>query len=263
MLPHEFLRLEKCTDNHFKLKVEARISTAGNFLYGGSALAASIEAAETQTGNPIIWISNQYLTYSSPGDELDLKISYGAVGNSITQLQLQGSVEDRVVFIAQGGFGSKKEGASYGFKQSPMPCVRPPEDSSAYSMYENKLIAQDHIYQHIELRKTHPINKETSPTQMLLWARIPDYCSSNASYLALVGDCIPGTMLTILNRLSAGISLDNSLRVIKPVVSDWVLLEVNVDGIFNGIGHASCNIWSQNGELSAVATQSFVITTYD
>jgi len=54
-------------------------------------------------------------------------------------------------------------------------------------------------------------------------------------------------------------SLDNTLRVIDLSPSDWYLLDIRVDAITNGFGHGIIHIWSQDGTLCAIGSQSCIV----
>ena len=54
-------------------------------------------------------------------------------------------------------------------------------------------------------------------------------------------------------------SLDNTLRVIQAVSSEWYLLDIRVDAVSNGFGHGVIHIWSIEGELCAIGSQSCIV----
>ena len=63
-----FLGLEQ-SHNPFRwnMEVTQRVSTSGNFLFGGCGLGAAISAMEGTTGRTTIWATSQYLAYAKPG----------------------------------------------------------------------------------------------------------------------------------------------------------------------------------------------------
>ena len=58
---------------------------------------------------------------------------------------------------------------------------------------------------------------------------------------------------------AGGNSLDNTIRIIRLVETEWVLGEIHVHGIGNGFGHGRIHLWSQRGELLATASQSVIV----
>ena len=59
-----------------------------------------------------------------------------------------------------------------------------------------------------------------------------------------------------LGRMGGGNSLDNTLRVARVVPADWVLVDVRMHAVRNGFGHGLVHLWSQDGTLLAIASQS-------
>ena len=62
-----------------------------------------------------------------------------------------------------------------------------------------------------------------------------------------------------LGEFAGGNSLDNTLRVVKIVPTEWVLLDIQVDGIANGFGHGTVHLYAQDGTLMATASQSTIV----
>jgi len=54
-------------------------------------------------------------------------------------------------------------------------------------------------------------------------------------------------------------SLDNTLRVVRLEPAEWVLVDVRVDGLWDGFGHGSVYLWSEAGVLLASASQSALV----
>jgi acyl-CoA thioesterase len=56
-----------------------------------------------------------------------------------------------------------------------------------------------------------------------------------------------------------GRSLDNTLRVARLSPTAWVLCDVRIHALINGYAQGVAFLWSQDGELLATASQSFVV----
>src|SRR5690606_26382033 len=89
-----------------------------------------------------------------------------------------------------------------------------------------------------------------------LWARIPDLTEPSAVTLAILGDYVPFCIGQALGAYAGGNSLDNTLRVVRLVPTEWVLIDVTVDGIGNGFGHGTVHLYADDGTLMATASQS-------
>ncbi len=65
---------------------------------------------------------------------------------------------------------------------------------------------------------------------------------------------MPFALGQALGLPAGGNSLDNTIRIIQPVASDWVLLDLRVQAVRNGFGHGLVHQWAQDGTLMATAT---------
>ena len=75
---------------------------------------------------------------------------------------------------------------------------------------------------------------EPGDGQTLLWARLPDVITGvDATTLAILGDYVPFGISQSQGRWWPSNSLDNTIRVVDPRPTDWVLLELvarQIDG---------------------------------
>jgi acyl-CoA thioesterase len=93
-----------------------------------------------------------------------------------------------------------------------------------------------------------------------MWARIPEVISGvDAATLAVLGDFIPMGVGQALGLRGGGNSLDNTLRVVRLVPTEWVLVDIQVQGVQRGIGHGSLTMFAQDGTLMATASQSCIV----
>jgi acyl-CoA thioesterase II len=58
---------------------------------------------------------------------------------------------------------------------------------------------------------------------------------------------------------AGGNSLDNTIRIARLEPTDWVLLDIRVHAVHGGFGHGAVLLWSESGELLAVASQSTIV----
>jgi acyl-CoA thioesterase len=92
-----------------------------------------------------------------------------------------------------------------------------------------------------------------------LWARVPGHLSPSAATLAIFGDYVSGGASQPLGRRSMGRSLDNTLRVVQLKPTEWVLCDIRMHALIGGYAQGVAFLWSQDGELLATASQSFVV----
>jgi acyl-CoA thioesterase len=96
--------------------------------------------------------------------------------------------------------------------------------------------------------------------QVLMWARIPDVIEGvDAAALAVLGDFVPMGVGQTLGVRGGGNSLDNTLRVVHLVPTEWVLLDIRVHAVERGFGHGLVHMFAQDGTLLATASQSCIV----
>lgn len=270
MLPTFDLLDLRSTDDPTRFRLVARpgLCTPFGFLYGGSGIAASIEAAERACGRPLQWITTQFIGTPVPGETIDLQVLLPAHGRATTQAQIVGSVtspagETRPVFTSLSAHTDRPSGDVADFV--PMPDVPAPEDCPAMAEPFAEAVAGtffDHLERRVAVGKFAADavdDPQTGP--MALWCRIPGYRIGSAATQAFVADIIPLAVSAALGSMPGGTSLDNTVRVVDPEPSDWVLLDIVPEGFHRSIGHGSLRLWSREGRLLGTAQQTCIIRT--
>ena len=104
------------------------------------------------------------------------------------------------------------------------------------------------------------LDGELGDGQTLMWARIPDVIDGvDAAALAVLGDFVPMGVGQSLGVRGGGNSLDNTLRVVRLVPTEWVLLDVRVHAVHRGFGHGLVHLWAEDGTLLGTASQSTIV----
>src|SRR5699024_6764088 len=97
-----------------------------------------------------------------------------------------------------------------------------------------------------------------------LWVRIPDLDTMSAAALAILGDYVPFGIGQALGAHAGGNSLDNTIRIVRlRPETDWVLVDIQIDGIDNGFGHGTIRMYADDGTLLATASQSTIVRFWD
>jgi acyl-CoA thioesterase II len=260
----DLLQLRPTDDPHrFQLAAGKELCTPFGFLYGGSGIAASIEAAERATGRPLQWITTQFIGTPVPDDIVDLHVELPAHGKATTQAQVFGTVDGRPVFTSLCAHTERPTGDGAGFLQ--MPDVPPPDQCASMSEPFAAVVAGsffDHLERRLAAGKLAVEAIDNPQTGLLaLWCRIPDHLIGSAATQAFVADIIPLAVCAALGAMPGGTSLDNTVRIIDPEPSEWVLLEIVPEGFHRSIGHGSIRLWSRDGRLLGVAQQTCIIRT--
>jgi len=253
------------TDDPLVFRLEARPSlcTPFGFLYGGSGIAASIDAAERASGRPLQWITTQFVGAPAPGDVVELRVDLPAHGKSTTQAHIVATVDGRPVFTSLSAHTDRVGGDGVGFLQ--MPDVPAPDDCPSMAMPFAAAVAGtffDHLDRRIAAGKlaVDAIGDPQTGT-LAVWSRIPGHQIGSAATQAFVADIMPLGVCAALGVMPGGTSLDNTVRVIDPEPCEWVLLEIIAEGFHRSIGHGSVRLWSQDARLIGIAQQSCIIRT--
>jgi acyl-CoA thioesterase len=253
------------TDDPSRLRLRARkeLCTPFEFLYGGTGIAASIEAAERVTGRPLQWITTQFIGTPLPDEVVELEVTTPAVGKATTQAQVTGTVDGRVVFASLTAHTDRPGGDPVGFAS--MPDVPAPETCPSMADPFAAEVAGS-FFDHLERRVAagrFAVDAIDDPQSGLLalWCRIPGHVIGSPATQAFVADIIPLAVCAALGAMPGGTSLDNTLRVIDTRPSEWVLLDIVPDGVHRSIGHGSLRLWSEDGRLLGTAQQTCIIRT--
>ena len=70
--------------------------------------------------------------------------------------------------------------------------------------------------------------------------------------LGVLGDFVPFAVGQALGIQGGGNSLDNTLRIVELVPTEWVLLDIRVHGVERGFGHGLVNMYAEDGTLEAM-----------
>jgi acyl-CoA thioesterase len=261
----EFLGLEATHNPHrWHFPVTAGLSTGGGFLFGGCGLGAAIAAMESTSGRPVVWATAQYLSYARTASVVDVDVTIAVAGRQITQARAIGHVVDREIFTVNAALGSRDLDVSESWS-TPLDVPRPeacdprpmrvPGETSIMSRLDLRLAAAQ-AWEDLEGRPA-PAGRSA------LWARIPEMLDPSAAALAILGDYVPFGIGQALGAFAGGNSLDNTLRVIRLVPTEWVLLDIQVDGIERGFGHGTVHLHAEDGTLMATASQSTIVRYWD
>ena len=62
-----------------------------------------------------------------------------------------------------------------------------------------------------------------------------------------------------LGTPTTGNSLDNTIRIVERAPTEWVMLDVRIDATVHGYAHAGAHLWTDDGVLLGMATQTLVV----
>ena len=234
------------------LPVAERVRTPDGRLYGGAMLGVAITAMETATERRIVWATTQFVASAPHGARIEVVVEELARGGRTSQVLVRGATSDGPMFTAIGATGTEGldpfEPTYLAAPDAPAPEECPPLLAPAE--------LEERGYRTVtDIRAAGEVGA-ARPPQLLIWARTPGHCTTLPAMLALVADHLPLTLGRLAGFEGAGASLDNSLRVGPRAQHDWVLLECRPELGAGGYGHGTVYLWSPEGVLLAIGSQS-------
>jgi acyl-CoA thioesterase II len=255
-----FLGLEPGDDPlRWRLPVTPAVSTPGRFLYGGCGLAAGIVALEAASDRPTVWATAQYLAYAPTGSVVDWEVVLAAVGRGTTQARAIGRLGDKEVLTVNAALGRHRLEASGTWVRPPV--VPPPEECP---LQEIPPMFSDTVLTRVEHRVARgrlfsELDGRPGDADSAFWARVPGHLEPSAATLAVIGDYVSGGVSQPLGTRTMGRSLDNTLRVVRLVPTQWVLCDIHMHALADGFGHGLAHLWAEDGTLLATASQSISV----
>lgn len=256
----EFLGLSPDRDlNRWVLPVTRGICSGTGRLFGGCGLAAGIAAMESVTGRRTMWATAQYLSQSEPPDLMDLDVIVAARGRSTTQARVVAHVVEREILTVNAALGARDYERSGQWAE--MPEVPPPGDCPVRkTRSETTGTLSGRIQVRIANgRDADELDGTPGTGRCALWARLPETLDMSAAALAVLGDYAGIGVGQAFGELTAGTSLDNTVRVVRLVETDWVLLDIRMHAVFEGVAHCLAHLWAADGTLLATASQSCTV----
>jgi len=265
MNAQEFLGLKATHNPHrWYLPVERKLCVRQGFLFGGCGLAAAVTALEATTARSLVWATAQYLSYARTPSVLDLDVIVPVAGRHTTQARAIGHVGDQEIFTVNAALGSRTLDITGQWAR--MADVPPPGDCTPLIWVPD---GEGTIHAQVEIRVAsgrYGSQRDGTPStdgRSALWIRLPRELDRSAAGLAIVADWVPSGIGQALGRWAGGTSLDNTIRILDLVPTDWVLCDIQVHGIAKGFGHGRIHLWSEDGQLMATGSQSLVVRLHD
>ena len=251
------IELARAGDSRFTLAITPEVCVGApdaQFRFGGAGLAAAVAALEAVTGRPTVWVAAQYLSYARPPSVLDLDVVVPVAGKHSSQARVTGHVGDTEILTVNAALGSRPQPLIVQWVA--MPAAPPPDDCPELTQGWSR--SDDDIRGRLDLRAASP--RDPAPDgRSLLWARRIDGGTIDRVTLAVFADFLPSGVSPALGRRAGGNSLDNTIRYVRVVPTEWVLLDTQIDGVADGFGHGRMQLFADDGTLMASASQSLIV----
>ena len=224
---------------------QACVGPAGSeFIVGGVAQAAAIEAAEIVSGKTLLWSTIQFVNAGFLNQSIEIEVELLGGGRSISQVLVTLTADGTVLQTMSAALGGR-QGIERQFVS--MPTVAAPEDCSIKTDLDHNndqdLIAQ--FERRIAIQR---------PDEGLgaMWIRSNDGLPITAGLLAITSDF----MLGLHPESFRGTSLDNTFRVFSTRPTEWILCVTQMSGFRDGAAMGVTHQFTQDGQLLSVSSQT-------
>jgi len=252
----------------FTLAVTPGISVGppdNQFLFGGAGLGSAIAALEATTGRPTVWATAQYLSFARPPAVLDLDVVVPVSGRHSSQARVTGHVGPTEIFTVNAALGSRPDALA--MQWAAMPDVPPPAGCPPmrYDWVRRDDDLNARFDQRIARGRYGAERRVGGPSidgESAMWVRRTDGEAVDRVTLALMADFLPSGIGHATGAAMGGNSLDNTIRFLGLVATEWVLCDTIVEGIGGGFAHGRMRLFAENGALLATASQSMIVRTH-
>ncbi len=251
----DFLGMQRTANpRRWLLPVTDAVTGGAGQLFGGCGFGGAAALLEQLTGKPVAWATAQFLSNAFPPEELQLQAEVPVEGHNFSQARVVGRVGDREIFTVLAALGSKRFDGSGRWRV--MPDVPAPQLCSPSTVFGPQ---PGGLSRRLERRvAVGPWgDEESSPCgTMRIWVRLPDELVGTTVGLCIAADFLPMGLRAAIGRPLFGASLDNTVRFVGRAATEWVLADMQMDTLVDGVGHGSVQLFSAAGELLAIASQS-------
>ena len=273
----DFLGLTRDGDTgRFRFVVEEHLARMDAQLYGGTAIAVSIAAAELVSERQVLWMTTQFVSTVAQGAPVEVDAEVLAPGRRTNQVRVTGTSTDGVtVFASLGATGHHRDGGlNDAFERRPT-VERPGESDhweSPFSALARSAGFDDPppmprdtgFTKMIEMRGA-PIleHPDPGPGRVCVWVRRRDGEPITPALAAFMADMVPMSLASAFGEFVGGTSLDNTIRVGEFEESEWALLDLRPHGAAGDYGHGVAHVWSEQGRWMATASQTAALRRID
>jgi len=250
-------------EGRWTFELTRNLSRFDGRFYGGTGLAIATALVEATTERDALWVTTQFVGSAEVGDRLDCRVELLAHGRRTSQAQVTATHDGRLVFVALGAAGLPRA-AALEVQLPSMPTVASPDESPPWGpRVPFTLPETDRGWiDLLELREVPESDPGAAPGTAL-WARMRDGRPHSRATIGFVADLVPSAVVRAAGRAGAGTSLDNSMRYGAAPTTEWVLVELVPQFATAGYLHGLARVWSDDGVLLGVASQTAVSVLFD
>lgn len=250
-----WLGLRRQDRGRWQFEATPGLSRFDGKFYGGTGLGVATAVMEAETGRRAVWATVQFASTAETGATFDCEVEVVAEGRRTSQVRVTGSVGDRLVFSGIGATGVSKQNDLFA-QFGEMPAVPNPDECPPW----RPGVVAERADKQMGWLLLCEIREAGDPGRM--WMRLNDRPLSRAA-ISFLADVVPSGVVRAAGRMGAGTSLDNSVRFGPEPEGEWVLIDVDPLLISDGYVHGAARLWSREGTLLGVASQTASLLLFD
>jgi acyl-CoA thioesterase-2 len=230
-------------------------------LFGGAGIAAAVALMEAVTERRAQWATVQFVRTPSRGDTIDCAVDVIAHGGRMSQLRVTASVDGAEAFTAIGATGLDRDEPTVAFDR--MPSVPAPEDCPPAQLgwFSEEEVAHSYFGAIDRREAAGPDALRGSASHAAFWVRL-EGMQVTTPLLGYFGDVAAFGVFRALGRPDGrATSLDNTLRLGPMHETEWVLLDLRTQFVAGGYAHATVDLWSRDGALLGLMSQTVALRT--
>lgn len=248
------LNLSRVASSTWSMQVDRSLCIGrpdAKHLSGGACTAILVDAMQQHTTKPVIQASVQFIRAPFVDETIEIQPHVHRPGRSIDIVTAQMFSGQKACTHLMASFGQRDNAQE--IQWTPFPNVPHPDTCKPLPFV--RADAGD-LHTLLDVR----IAGAPKNGHLKFWVRTPEpNAAVDPRFLALIADYLPEAIHFNLGTPMGATSLDNSFRMIANEPTGWVMCEVELCGIQNGVFHGSICIFAENGKLLAQGAQSGVI----
>jgi acyl-CoA thioesterase len=251
------MRLE-ADGSAWTLPVAPGVISGANALFGGCATAAALVAAGALVDQPVFWAAVHFGKLAATGTSVRIEGTVLSSGRTLSHLAVTGAAGGAEAFSARLTAGARPAGVAAGSWIRP-PQVVDPDQAAPFDLP----VHSGTWAERFEWRLAQPIGAEAGPSAAW-WVR-PQLGEPTPPLvvLAVLADYVTYGMGRAIGVPLGGLSIDNILRIHRPELSEWLLVEVRPGAVGDGLGFGSAYVYDSDRRLLAAGSQSIVANDWD
>jgi acyl-CoA thioesterase len=253
-----WLGLERQGEGEWSFDLTPPLSRFDGKFYGGTGIAVATAIIEAETGRSALWATVQFVGSADIGERFDCRVEVLAAGRRTSQVRMTATVGDRIVLEAIGATGDARTGP-LNMQFGTMPGVPSPDETPEWRPNISIPIPRG-VESWLTITELRGVSVPGHDHAM--WARMRDMPQTRAT-LGFLADMVPSRVVSAAGRTGAGTSLDNAMRYGPRPQTEWILVEFDPYFAAGGYAHGGARLWSEDGTLLGVASQTATLLLFD